>query len=524
MKALVRSTLFLLLATLITAPFGLFVTLAVVAPMQFRFWLISVWRAGFMAICQHVLGIHYRVIGRENIPATASVILSKHQSAWETVGLQAIFPPLVFVLKKSLLMIPFLGWAFAAVKMISIDRNARKDAMRQVVDQGCERLKAGYWVIIFPEGTRIAPGETRRFKAGGAQLALASGALAVPVAHNAGEYWARNAFIKKPGLITVSIGPAIDPAGKTAAEVTELAERWIAQEMRRISPHRYAKKPPKSTRPRSPKPTQSTRSPHSAHSPASQASTRSSENTPEEEQLLAAEETPRSIALGEQIVSYTLRRARRRTIGLSIDHRGLRVGAPPRATLKEIETLILRHGAWVTQKLDEWRSWQRPQRLAIEDGVCLPMLGETLLVRVVQGNNRATWSAHLPATVTLAVRHPDDAAQVLENALRERAHQLFQLRLEHFSGLLGLATVPSLGLSSARTRWGSCSRKSGIRLNWRLIHFPLHIVDYVVAHELAHVREMNHSPRFWDVVSRIYPQHKHAHQELKQLASVCPRW
>jgi 1-acyl-sn-glycerol-3-phosphate acyltransferase len=239
MSAVLRSLLYLLLATLITAPFGLLVTLAIVCPMKFRFWVISVWRAGFLALCKHVLGLDYRVIGRENIPATPSVILSKHQSAWETVSLQAIFPPLVFVLKKSLLMIPFLGWAFAAVKMISIDRSAGQDALRQVINQGCDRLKAGYWVVIFPEGTRIAPGAKRRFKTGGAHLALSAGALVVPVAHNAGEFWARNAFVKTPGQITVSIGPAIDPSGKTPEEITALAELWIEDEMRRISPHLY---------------------------------------------------------------------------------------------------------------------------------------------------------------------------------------------------------------------------------------------------------------------------------------------
>ena len=239
MIAALRSTLYLLLATLITAPFGLLVTLSIVLPMRMRFGLIAAWRSLFMALVAHVLGIRYQVVGRENIPDTPSVILCKHQSAWETVGLQAIFPPLVFVLKKSLLMIPFLGWAFAAVKMISIDRSAGKDALRQVLNQGCERLKAGYWVAIFPEGTRVAPGESRRFKNGGAHLALKSGAWAVPVAHNAGEFWARNAFVKTPGLITVSIGPAIDPTGKTVEEITALAEQWIESEVRRISPHRY---------------------------------------------------------------------------------------------------------------------------------------------------------------------------------------------------------------------------------------------------------------------------------------------
>ena len=239
MIALFRSLLYLLLAILITAPFGLLVTLSIVFPMKFRFWLIGLWRSAFLAMCKVVLGLDYQVIGRENIPSTPAVILSKHQSAWETVSLQAIFPPLVFVLKKSLLMIPFLGWAFAAVKMISIDRGAGKDALRQVVDQGRERLKAGSWVVIFPEGTRIAPGESRRFKTGGAHLAVSTGVLAVPVAHNAGEFWAKNAFVKKPGRITVSIGPAINTNGKTAAEVTALAEQWIEAEMRRISPQLY---------------------------------------------------------------------------------------------------------------------------------------------------------------------------------------------------------------------------------------------------------------------------------------------
>jgi 1-acyl-sn-glycerol-3-phosphate acyltransferase len=238
MIALIRSLLFAPLSILITAPAALLVTL--VCPMRVRFAIIAAWYRLFMALCRIVLGLRYQVIGRENIPPAPSVILSKHQSAWETVALQAIFPPLVFVLKKSLLMIPFLGWAFAAVKMISIDRQAGKDALRQVIDQGCERLKAGYWVVIFPEGTRIAPGQTRRFKTGGAYLAVNAGVLAVPVAHNAGEFWARNAFVKKPGLITVSIGPAIDPAGKSADEVTTLAEQWIETEMRRLSPQRYA--------------------------------------------------------------------------------------------------------------------------------------------------------------------------------------------------------------------------------------------------------------------------------------------
>ncbi len=235
----VRSALFLLLATLLTMPFGVLVSLAAALPMPVRYRIIAVWRVGFMALCRYVLGIRYQVIGRENIPAEPSVVLAKHQSAWETVGLQEIFPPLVFVLKKELLRVPFFGWGLAALKMISIDRAAAKDALKQVFDQGRDRLSAGYWVVIFPEGTRVAPGQTCRYKPGGAHLAVRAGVRVVPVAHDAGELWRRGALSISPGLITVSIGPPIDPAGKTAAKINALAAAWIEGEMRRLSPHRY---------------------------------------------------------------------------------------------------------------------------------------------------------------------------------------------------------------------------------------------------------------------------------------------
>jgi 1-acyl-sn-glycerol-3-phosphate acyltransferase len=207
--------------------------------MPTRYRIIALWRSGFMALCHYVLGIRYRVLGRENMPAAPAVVMAKHQSAWETVALQEVFPPLVFVLKKELLRVPFFGWGLAAMKMISIDRAAAKDALKQVFDQGRERLSAGYWVVIFPEGTRVAPGETARYKPGGAHLAVRSGARVVPVAHNAGEFWRKDRFTIAPGLITVSIGPPIDPAGKTAAKINTLAAAWIETEMRRLSPHLY---------------------------------------------------------------------------------------------------------------------------------------------------------------------------------------------------------------------------------------------------------------------------------------------
>lgn len=238
-----RSTLFLLLVSVWTIPFGVLVSLAVIFPIGVRYRVIALWRAGFMALCHTVLGIRYRVIGRENIPAEPSVVLAKHQSAWETVGLQEVFPPLVFVLKKELLRLPFFGWGLAALKMISIDRAAAKDALKQVFEQGRERLAAGYWVVVFPEGTRVAPGQTCRYKPGGAHLAVRAGTRVVPVAHDAGEIWGRNAFHILPGMITVSIGPPIDPIDKSAARINALASAWIEGEMRRLSPHRYPAAP-----------------------------------------------------------------------------------------------------------------------------------------------------------------------------------------------------------------------------------------------------------------------------------------
>jgi hypothetical protein len=236
---------------------------------------------------------------------------------------------------------------------------------------------------------------------------------------------------------------------------------------------------------------------------------------------LAANETLRCITLGERVVHYVLRHTKRRTTALSIDHRGLRVAAPPCASRLEIENLILRHGAWVVQKLDEWHDRPRPEPLQIVDGVRLPLLGEPLEVRLALGNNQVVWGAD--GSLTLYLRSPLEAGRVLEKALRERARSLFGERLAHYAAQQGL-TLPRLTLSSARTRWGSCSLNNGIRLNWRLIHFPHHLIDYVVAHELAHLREMNHSPRFWAIVGQLYPDYQRVRAELKCLGTYCPRW
>ena len=239
----IRSSLFMAYAILwsvLTAPLVVIAGPLLGGTWAYRFG--KLWRLGTQFGVENILGIQPKVVGLENMPAEPCVILAKHQSAWETMVLQDYVPKgayCVFVLKKELLKVPFVGWGLAAMKMISIDRNAGRDALDQVVTQGRERLKQGFYVIVFPEGTRVAPGQTKRYKTGGAYLATHVGCKVVPVAHDAGELWPRQAFIKKPGTVTVSIGPAFDTAGMSEAEVNQKAEAWIEAEMRRISPHRY---------------------------------------------------------------------------------------------------------------------------------------------------------------------------------------------------------------------------------------------------------------------------------------------
>lgn len=240
---LIRSTLFAIYGAIATLLLGSLVSIAALTLGGIWGYRAGrLWRLSIQWGVEHLLGIRPRVIGLENMPQEPCVILSKHQSAWETMTLQDYVPQgafCVFVLKKELLRVPLIGWGLGAMKMISIDRSAGKEALDKVVEQGRERLKSGFYVIIFPEGTRVAPGTTKRYKSGGAYLATRVGCKVVPVAHDAGEFWPRQAFVKKPGTVTVSIGPAFDATGMSESEVNRRAEAWIEAEMRRISPHRY---------------------------------------------------------------------------------------------------------------------------------------------------------------------------------------------------------------------------------------------------------------------------------------------
>lgn len=226
-----RSTLFAFFLTLITPVFAVIALLTFPLPALTRYRIISLWTHCVMWAARVICGIRYRVIGRENIPAEPCIILSKHQSAWETLAFQQIFPPQVWVLKRELLRVPFFGWGLAMLSPIAIDRSSRRAALQQLVEQGQQRLDAGFCIVIFPEGTRIAPGRRGKYRPGGARLAIQTGTAVIPVAHNAGTCWGRNAFLKHPGLITVSIGAPIQSDDANAETLAKRVEHWIEGEM-----------------------------------------------------------------------------------------------------------------------------------------------------------------------------------------------------------------------------------------------------------------------------------------------------
>lgn len=235
MLAFLRSCLFLLFKIVITPVFAVIALLTFPLSRLTRYRIITTWTRLVVGAATVICGIRYRVIGAENVPREPCVILCKHQSAWETMALQTIFPPQVWVMKRELLWIPFFGWGLAMLSPIAINRSSGSKALRQMAEQGRERLDAGFYIVIFPEGTRVAPGTRGTYHPGGAWLTVKTGALALPVAHNAGECWRKNAFIKHPGLITVSIGKPISPHGLTAAELNQRIEGWIESEMPKLT-------------------------------------------------------------------------------------------------------------------------------------------------------------------------------------------------------------------------------------------------------------------------------------------------
>lgn len=240
-----RSILFFIFQIVWTIPYAMacIVSFPFLSRVQ-RYWFAAGWCKTVIWVADKLCGIRYRVEGWENLPDTPAILLSKHQSAWETVALPALMPrPLCFVFKRELLYVPFFGWALGLLSMIHIDRRKGTDAFASVVSQGRERLSEGSWIIMFPEGTRTKTGSRNKYKSGGARLASTTGTPVVPIAHNAGRVWPRNTFVKIPGEVILSIGPVIQTEGRTAEAVNADVAEWIEREMIRIDPAAYTSKP-----------------------------------------------------------------------------------------------------------------------------------------------------------------------------------------------------------------------------------------------------------------------------------------
>lgn len=208
--------------------FGVLITLAWPFPLKFRFKIINAFMRLYLFLLKHICHLDYKIIGLENIPKERNgVVMAKHQSTWETFFLPIYYWEVAAIAKQELLWMPFFGWAFAASNPITINRSKATSAMQQVITKGKRCLAAGRWVMIFPEGTRIPYGKIGQYKLGGARLAVASGYPVQFVAHNAGKFWPRRTFIKRPGTITVVISPLIESTGKTPEALTEEAKQWI---------------------------------------------------------------------------------------------------------------------------------------------------------------------------------------------------------------------------------------------------------------------------------------------------------
>jgi 1-acyl-sn-glycerol-3-phosphate acyltransferase len=222
-----------------------FLTFPFISPAK-RYELARLWNVTITHLAKKICGIEYQVRGMENVNAMLDqpvILLSKHQSAWETIALLAIMPKqLCFVFKRELLWIPFFGWALGLLRMIHINRSKGAAASHSITSQGKKYLAQGLWIIIFPEGTRTPVGSSPQYHKGGARLASATNAWVIPIAHNAGHFWPKNSFLKYPGKIVVSIGPAINTADKSAGQVHQATEEWIEAEMRLIDAPAYKPK------------------------------------------------------------------------------------------------------------------------------------------------------------------------------------------------------------------------------------------------------------------------------------------
>lgn len=242
-----RSALFVVLMTVTVIPYGVFVSLLAPLPFDWRYRITIAWPRFVIWLARVLCGVRHEVRGAEvmrrlDAENARVIIASKHQSIWETFALLDLTAgrKVCYVFKRALLWLPFFGWGIGLLRMIHIDRSRGPKAFAQVVEQGERRLAEGRWIIMFPEGTRTPVGSLARYKSGAARLAVRTGAMVVPVAHNSGEHWPRKSFLLRPGTIHVSIGPPIDSRTLTAEQLNLALQTWIETEMRTLSPHAYA--------------------------------------------------------------------------------------------------------------------------------------------------------------------------------------------------------------------------------------------------------------------------------------------
>lgn len=241
-----RSTLFFLWMAITVIPWGSFVVLvSIVLRGNTLYWICAGWLRVALWGARLICGVRWRIVGMENVPSAADgqaavLLASKHQSTWETFAYPALMPhPLCYVFKRELLWIPFFGWSMARLDMIHIDRSRRTEAWNKVAAQGRRIMGLGNWVIMFPEGTRIARGERGSYKTGASRLAIAAGVPIVPIAVNSARCWPRRSFLLRPGLVTISIGQPIASEGRTPEELMRQVEDWIETEMHRLDPEAY---------------------------------------------------------------------------------------------------------------------------------------------------------------------------------------------------------------------------------------------------------------------------------------------
>jgi 1-acyl-sn-glycerol-3-phosphate acyltransferase len=232
---LIKSLFFTAFMMVSALAFGGFMTLCFWSPYRTQFGIARVWARLQFWLLEKVCGLSFTVEGRDRIPAGNHIVMSNHTSAWETIAQFLIFPPQVWVLKRELLWIPLIGWGLKLLRPISINRGAGHRAVNQVIEQGKQRLADGLWIIIFPEGTRVVAGETRKYGVSGALLATETGKYVVPLSHNAADFWVRRGLLKKAGIIRVVIGEPIAATGKDARELNDEVRRSIEAGLARIA-------------------------------------------------------------------------------------------------------------------------------------------------------------------------------------------------------------------------------------------------------------------------------------------------